>query len=802
MSLGNAFNKEEHDQTIIDCFLQMWRYSADLMFIMAVEDGDEFSLYDNNPASKAVMGLEKGAEIHRLNLRVQFGDEMAEQVYSTYRQVLQGGKPVSIEQAGMRGDGSQIYFDTLFVPIFDALGKPIFVCGVSRDITKIKEAEIVALKANEKLFEYSTALETINQDLDHKVQERTKELESAKRTVEDALEAKSSFVARMSHEIRTPINAVIGLSHLSLKTSLSNEQKDYINTILSSGETLLSLVNDVLDFSKIEAGKMSIEAVPFSPKSIVQHAVNMNSIKAEEKKLAVTVDISPSLPPTLLGDPLRIQQVLINLVTNAVKFTERGGICVRMYTDESNDKGVLLRCDVIDTGIGISKAHAEQLFQSFQQADDSITRQFGGTGLGLTISRQLCELMGGDIWVHSELGQGSTFSFTLPLNIASNISIQEEGMASNEIVKVFINEEIEGVGDEKLFYGNGKIPDLSQYYVLLAEDNLINQKVVLGYLGDTAINVDVVENGKEAIYKLNNKKYDLVLMDIQMPVMDGLAAARSIRQSSVYGNIPIIAMTAHVSDEARKQSAQAGMNAHLDKPIQKSELYKTLQKHLDGKNTHNSLQTHDFFVSGHYSSYDAVLSKLSSIDTLSIKEAIQSLNGKTSLYLEIATAFYTKYKVFSLRDFVGSDLSNVLHSLKSNSAYIGAFELSSYCTELEDAIKHKAPDLHFINRLESMVNDLVDSLQNILMPYSSLVEYSEDANGFSKKDLVIKLKTIVPLLKKSDFFVENHFSLLRKTVRGTKYTLDIENLIFDIKNIEFEIAAVKASQLILELQGD
>ncbi len=530
MNLSHVFNREEHDQTVIDCFLQMWRYSADLMFIMAVEEDDEFSLYDNNPASKTVMGLEEGAEIHRLNLRMQFGDEMAEQVYATYRQVLQAKTPISIEQTGVRGDGSRIYFDTLFVPIFDELGKPIFVCGVSRDITKIKDAESVALKANEKLLEYSVALETINQDLDRKVQERTKELESAKRAVEESLEAKSSFVARMSHEIRTPINAVIGLSHLSLKTSLNDEQQDCMNKILASGEVLLSLVNDVLDFSKIEAGKMSIETVPFSPRLIVQHAINMNTTKAQEKKLALTVDISASLPPMLLGDPLRIQQVLVNLVTNAVKFTERGGVCVRVYSDTNNGQGVLLRCDVIDTGIGISKTNIKQLFQSFQQADDSITRVFGGTGLGLTISRQLCDIMGGDIWVNSEIGHGSTFSFTLPLNVSSSTSLP---------IDPTLNEE-------------NNIPDLSQYNLLLAEDNLINQKVILGYLDDTSINVDVAGNGEDAINKLDSKNYDIVLMDIQMPIMDGLTATKHIRSSSVYGNIPIIAMTAHVSEDAKK----------------------------------------------------------------------------------------------------------------------------------------------------------------------------------------------------------------------------------------------------------
>ncbi|MBU1293302.1 MAG: response regulator [Gammaproteobacteria bacterium] len=789
MSLGNAFNKEEHDQTIIDCFLQMWRYSADLMFIMAVEDGDEFSLYDNNPASKAVMGLEKGAEIHRLNLRVQFGDEMAEQVYATYRQVLQGGKPVSIEQAGMRGDGSQIYFDTLFVPIFDSLGKPIFVCGVSRDITKIKEAETVALKANEKLLEYSTALETINQELDRKVQERTKELENAKRIVEESLEAKSSFVARMSHEIRTPINAVIGLSHLTLKTSLNHEQKDYINTILSSGENLLSLVNDVLDFSKIEAGEMGIEKVPFSPKLIVQHAINMNAIKAEEKKLAVTVDISPSLPPMLLGDPLRIQQVLVNLVTNAVKFTERGGVCVRMYAEENNDKGVLIRCDVIDTGIGISKVYLDQLFQSFHQADDSVTRKFGGTGLGLTISRQLCSLMNGDIWVHSELGQGSTFSFVLPLNIAPDLLLLNESPLNEKVLKEECRE-------------NKSIPNFSQYNILLAEDNLINQKVILGYLDDTLIKVDVVGNGEEAINKLENKKYDLVLMDIQMPIMDGLTASKKIRQSSHYSNIPIIAMTAHVSDEAKKQSAHAGMNAHLDKPIKKFDLYKILQKHLATNKHHNSLQMKGFVMHEQDALHSEVLSNLYSIDTLDIDKAIKNLSGKKDLYLDLISSFYNRYKDFSLAECIGIDLDGVIHSLKSNAAYIGALNISVFCTELEGNIKNGAFCSELIIHLVGMVKVLVDKLKCILMPYFSLIKSSEDIEGFSESDLVNKLKKIVPLLKKSDFFVENHFSLLRKMVRGSKYVLDIENLIYDVKNIEFETAAVKASQLVLELQGD
>jgi two-component system, sensor histidine kinase and response regulator len=780
MSLSHVYNKEEHDQTIIDCFLQMWRYSADLMFIMAVEEGNEFSLYDNNPASKAVMGLEKGAEIHRLNLRVQFGDEMAEQVYATYRQVIQRQEPMSIEQIGVRGDGERIYFDTLFVPIFDVVGKPVFVCGVSRDITKIKEAETIALQANEKLLEYSVALETINQDLDRKVQERTKELEDAKRTVEEALEAKSSFVARMSHEIRTPINAVIGLSHLSMKTPLNDEQQDYINKILVSGEVLLSLVNDVLDFSKIEAGKMGIEVVPFSPRLIVEYAINMSVIKAKEKKLTLTMDISPTLPPVLLGDPLRIQQILINLVSNAVKFTERGGVCVRLYSDMHSEHRFSLRCDVIDTGIGIAKAFSDQLFQSFQQADDSITREFGGTGLGLAISRQLCELMGGKIWVNSEVGQGSTFSFILPLSIPANILSYDKDEAKEE----------------------NAIPDLSQYNVLLVEDNLINQKVILGYLDDTSVQVDMVMNGAEAVNKANSKQYDLIFMDIQMPIMDGLTATRKLRALSKYSQVPIIAMTAHVSEEAKKQSAQAGMNAHLDKPIKKLDLYKILQNHLAVKKPRNALLVNSLSRDNEGLIHAEVLFKLSSIATLDTKKAMENLGGKISLYIDLVSAFYDKYKNVSLEKKSDVDFLNMIHSLKSNSSYIGAFTLSSYCSVREQKQQNGEDYSKFDLTIVEAVKDLVEKIGKVLIPYASFIHSHEEEMEFCEIELTNKLQAIVPLLEKSDFLVEHHFDVLRKMVKGTKYALDIEHLIDDVQNVEFEVAEIKAAQLILALQGD
>ncbi|MCW4629870.1 MULTISPECIES: ATP-binding protein [Marinomonas] len=559
------------------------------------------------------------------------------------------------------------------------------------------------------------------------------------------------------------------------------EQQDYINKILTSGEVLLSLVNDVLDFSKIEAGKMGIEEVLFSPRLIVEHAINMSALKAKEKKLTLTVDISPTLPTMLLGDPLRIQQILVNLVSNAVKFTERGGVCVRLYAD-IDSRRFSLRSDVIDTGIGIAKTFSDQLFQSFQQADDSITREFGGTGLGLAISRQLCELMGGKIWVNSTVGQGSTFSFTVPLSVPTNKLTHDE----NGIVE------------------GHTAPNLSQYHILLVEDNIINQKVILGYLGDTGIQVDVAENGEEAIRMVNNKDYNLVFMDIQMPVMDGLTATRKIRKlsHSKYSYLPIVAMTAHVSQEAKKQSASAGMNAHLDKPIKKADLYKILQKHLNVKEPHGASQVASLELGNEADAHPDLLSNLSAIDTLDVYEAVKNLGGKKDLYIDLVTAFHKKYQDVCLEKRSRDEFFSTLHSLKSNSAYIGAFTLSSYCLALENELHNEVVHSKIFPLLVGTFRELLDQLGVVLIPYASFIAANVKHVVFSEAELLKKLEEIIPFLKNSDFLVESHFSVLRQMVRGTKYAFDIEHVISDVQNVEFEDAEVKVSQLILALQGD
>ncbi|KZN13697.1 ATP-binding protein [Marinomonas sp. TW1] len=778
MKLSHTYDKHEHDQTILDCFRQLWRYSADLMFIMSVEADGEFALYDNNPASKKVMGLEQDSTIHRLNLREQFGDEMAEQVYATYHEVLAAGTPISVEQNGVRGDGSKIYFDTLFVPIYDASNAPIFVCGVSRDITKIKDAEKVALQANEKLTEYSLALESVNHDLDQKVRERTAELERAKLIAEEALEAKSSFVARMSHEIRTPINAVIGLSYLCLKTPLNKEQTDSLSKILSAGESLLGIVNDVLDFSKAEAGKMTLEESPFHIHSLLEHAININAVQAKAKQISLSSDVSPYIPASLLGDPLKIQQLLVNLITNAVKFTERGGITVRLSCSPISEQEILLTGEVIDTGIGISVKDQARLFLSFQQADDSITRVFGGTGLGLAICQQICHLMNGSISVESDIGKGATFRFNIPLKIHQETLAQSKSSMKTSVT----------------------IPDCQACKILLVEDNLINQKVMLGYLNETKAHVVIANNGQEAIDKVLHEHFDLILMDIQMPVMDGLTATQKLRELDASKHIPIFAMTAHVSDDAKCKSAQAGMNGHLDKPIDKNELYKILQIHLQKVKQSNSLECKKKILSDQFSHEQEVLSNISAIDTLDVWHAIEKLDGKYELYLDLLISFYGRYKHFSFSGVSQSDTLLNIHSLKSSLAYIGAIKLSNDCAELEQSAAMKSISSQQLKEIESSINALITALTGKLSP--RLKDGELQVNLDQQQIVIEKLENIHSLLIQSDFVVEGQLQDVQQMLMGTKYALSIENILYSVSSIEFEYAASQVAELMFDLQGD
>ena len=365
--------------------------------------------------------------------------------------------------------------------------------------------------------------------------------------------AKSQFLAHMSHEIRTPLNGIIGIADILAATTLSDTQKQYINTIHDSGEALLSIINDILDFSKIEAGKLELESIDFSLSENCQALHNLFMVQLNKKGLKLDIHIDPSIPSFLLGDPLRIKQILLNLISNSIKFTSQGAIELTI-NQVKPEPSLVLQFNVKDSGIGIPEDKQKLLFKAFTQVDSSTTRQYGGTGLGLQISKRLVELMGGHIEVSSEPDVGSTFSFTLALKRGSH----PQQAAAHE-------------------QPHSKLPN-EQICILVAEDNRTNQMVVGAMLKRLGYQYEIFDDGQQAIDAIDLKKYDLVLMDCQMPILDGFAATKAIRSNDTLTDLPVIALTAGVTAQEQQQCYDAGMNDFLSKPITMEVLKNTLLK--------------------------------------------------------------------------------------------------------------------------------------------------------------------------------------------------------------------------------
>ncbi len=775
-----------------------------------------------------------------------------------------------------------------------------------------------------KLLSSHAAIALINANhyalLESEVQARTAEIEEKNLQLKAANEAKSDFLAKMSHEIRTPMNAVIGLSKLTLKTKLTAEQQDYLEKIVDSADVLLGIINDILDFSKIEAGKMTLESIQFNLEKLLDRVINVCALKAYAKGLELIVDISKDIPKMLVGDPLRLQQILVNLANNAIKFTETGHIAI-MVQPKARSKGMMtLEFIVRDTGIGMKEEQCNRLFQSFSQADDSTTRKYGGTGLGLAISKQLTELMGGQIWVSSQPDVGSEFGFTIQAKVAArqpqlpsllslaNLNIlvvddneitravlttmlshlkanimeaengqeavtlvkeqydqgkpfdlvimdwkmpQMDGIEASRIIKqnldmantpailmasAYDKDEaqslcaavgIEGYM-EKPFHqsslintitncliptsGSQPLPppeetakspllDMSGGRVLLVEDNAINRQVAIGFLNETGISLDIAENGKVAVEKVHNNEYDLVLMDIQMPEMDGLTAAGEIRKLPDREKLPIIAMTAHAMPGEREKSLNSGMNDHITKPIDPDDLYHKMARWMD---TDLIMQRKRPAVSriATNDSNAQLLEALNANPQLMVDVAIQKIQGKTDLYLNLAVDFVKDYrdirgkltKLWQEQDL--ETLYRFAHSLRSNAAYIGALVISKAAQELELAVDKKQ---HISNKMEITI-ELVENLIKRMEVDLKIKQKVMTNTDFDFQAALGIVQRLIPLVEDSDAKAEDLMPALNEICSGSQHQEAAETIEELLDDIEYDQALVKLKLLEEEMQ--